>query len=106
MPAGCNDETNEGTTRQKMRPKIGVIGAGIMGTAHGKSIHFCRKVGLIDCDFVALAETDAGRRDGYAAKGGVAWTTDDAHALIASPEVNTVYICTPTHNHKELSAGR
>ena len=37
-----------------MRPKIGVIGAGIMGTSHGKSIHFCQKMGVIDCDFVAL----------------------------------------------------
>ena len=86
-----------------MRPKIGVIGAGIMGTSHGKSIHFCQKMGLIDCDFVALAETDAERRESYAAKAGVGWTTDDAKALIASPEINTVYICTPTHNHKELA---
>ena len=60
-----------------MRPKIGVIGAGIMGTAHGKSIHFCQKMGLIDCDFVALAETDAERRESFAAKAGVGWTTDD-----------------------------
>jgi len=86
-----------------MKPEIGVIGAGIMGTAHGKSIHFCQKNGLIDCDFVALAETDAERRESYAAKAGLAWTTDDAHALIASDDVNTVYICTPTHNHKELA---
>src|SRR2546421_430594 len=86
-----------------MRPKIGVIGAGIMGTSHGKSVHFCQKMELIDCDFVALAETDADRRESYAAKAGVSWTTDDARAVIASPEINTVYICTPTHSHKELA---
>ncbi len=86
-----------------MRPKIGVIGAGVMGTAHGKTIHFCLKSGLIDGEFVAIAETDAERRAQYAQVSGVRLATADADELIDSPDVNTVYVCTPTFNHVELA---
>ena len=86
-----------------MRPRIGVIGAGVMGSAHGKTIHFCLKSGLIEGEFVALAETDPDRRARYAAASGVPFVTADAAELIDSPDVNTVYICTPTFNHVELA---
>jgi predicted dehydrogenase len=86
-----------------MRPRIGVIGAGVMGTAHGKTIHFCLKSGLIDGEFVALAESDPERRARYAKASGVRFATADADELIDSPDVNTVYVCTPTFNHVELA---
>jgi len=86
-----------------MRPRIGVVGAGVMGTAHGKAIHFCLKSGLIDGEFVAVAETDPDRRARYAAASGTRLAFEDARELIASPDVNTVYICTPTFNHRELA---
>jgi predicted dehydrogenase len=54
-----------------MRPRIGIIGGGVMGTTHGKCIHFC--------------------------------LTADAEELIRSPEINTLYVCTPTFNHVELA---
>lgn len=86
-----------------MRPRIGVIGAGIMGTAHGKSIHFCLKNGLIEGEFVGIAESDPERRESYARLAGLRFATDDPHAIIAHPDINTVYICTPTANHRELA---
>lgn len=86
-----------------MRPKIGVIGAGVMGSAHGKTIHFCLKSGLIDGEFVGVAETDDERRAQYAQVSGARMATADAHELIDSPEINTVYICTPTFTHVELA---
>jgi len=86
-----------------MRPKIGIIGAGVMGTTHGKAVHFLLKSGLIEGDLVAIAESDAERRARFAAASSAPLTFDDAGALIASPEVNTVYICTPTFNHLELA---
>ena len=52
-----------------MRPKIGVIGAGVMGAAHGKTIHFCLKSGLIDGEFVAHRRD--GRRAPCAVRAGV-----------------------------------
>jgi predicted dehydrogenase len=86
-----------------MRPRIGVIGAGVMGTTHGKTIHFLLKHGIIDGEFVGVAEEDATRRASYAAAAGVVFATADANELIASPDVNTVFICTPTFNHLALA---
>ncbi|HEY7801522.1 MAG TPA: Gfo/Idh/MocA family oxidoreductase [Dehalococcoidia bacterium] len=86
-----------------MRPRIGVIGAGVMGTTHGKSIHFCLKNGLIDGEFIGLAESDAERRESYAAAAGVPFVTDNPQAIIAHPDINTIYICTPTVYHRELA---
>ncbi len=86
-----------------MRPRIGVIGAGVMGTAHGKSVRFCLKDGLIDGEFVGLAEPDAERRQSYARAASVPFVTDDPHALIAHPDINTVYVCTPTVYHRQLA---
>ena len=55
-----------------MRPRIGIIGAGVMGTTHGKAIHFCFKSGLIDGEFVGIADEDDGAarrvRGGIAAR--------------------------------------
>jgi predicted dehydrogenase len=86
-----------------MRPRLGVIGAGVMGTAHGKSIHYCIKNGLVDAEFVGLAEPDAERRESYARAAGVRFVTGDPHELIDHPDINTVYICTPTVYHRELA---
>ncbi len=87
----------------KMRPRIGVIGAGVMGTAHGKAIHYCLKNGLIDGEFVGVAESDAERCESYAKAAGLSFTTDDPRELIASPDINTVYVCTPTVSHRALA---
>ena len=86
-----------------MRPRIGIIGAGVMGTTHGKSVHFCLKSGLIDGDLVGIAEEDATRRDAFARVSGVSLVTSNADELIESPEINTVYICTPTFTHVDLA---
>jgi predicted dehydrogenase len=85
-----------------VKPRIGIIGGGNIGTAHGKAVHFLIKQGIIDAEFVALAENDDQRRFSFANASGVAWSTADADELIASPEVNTVYVCTPTVSHRSL----
>ena len=86
-----------------MRPRIGVIGAGVIGTFHGKAIHHCLKSGLIDGDFVAICDPDPERRESYSRVAGLALATADPEELIASPDVNTVYVCTPTAFHKDLA---
>ncbi len=86
-----------------MRPRIGIIGAGVMGTAHGKAIHFLLKAGLIEGELVGIAEEDPERRSVFAQASGVSLVTASAEELIASPEINTVYICTPTFNHLPLA---
>lgn len=86
-----------------MRPRIGIIGGGVMGTTHGKAIHFCLKSGLIDGDLVGIAEEDDERRARFAAASGATLVTASAAELIASPEINTVYVCTPTFSHLALA---
>ncbi len=86
-----------------MRPRIGVIGAGVIGTFHGKAIHTCIKLGLVDADFVAVCDVDRERAESYARVAGAEFVTTDPRELIASPDVNTVYVCTPTASHKELT---
>lgn len=86
-----------------MRPRIGVIGAGVMGAAHGKTTHFLLKSGLIDGELVGIADVDDERRAQYAKVSGARIATADAHELIDSPEINTVYICTPTFTHVDLA---
>lgn len=85
-----------------MRPKIGIIGGGNIGTAHGKAIHRLLKQGIVDGELVALAETDAGRRESFAGAAGMAWATADPDELIGSPDINTIYVCTPTVSHRAL----
>ncbi len=86
-----------------MRPRVGIIGGGVMGTTHGKSVHFCLKSGLIDGDLVGIAEEDPARRDAFARASNATLVTASAEELIDSPEINTVYICTPTFNHRALA---
>jgi predicted dehydrogenase len=86
-----------------MRPRIGIIGAGVMGTTHSKAIHFCLKSGLIDGDFVGVADEDDGRRTAAAQASRATLVTASADELIESPEINTIFICTPTFNHVELA---
>lgn len=86
-----------------MRPRIGIIGGGVMGTTHGKTVHFCLKSGIIDGELVGIAEADPARLEAFARVSGATLATTDADELIESPEINTVYICTPTFNHLELA---
>jgi hypothetical protein len=72
-----------------MRPRIGIIGAGVMGTTHSKAIHFCLKSGLIDGDFVGVADEDEGRRTVAAQASRATLVTASADELIDSPEINT-----------------
>ena len=51
----------------------------------------------------AIAEEDPDRRATFAAASGATLVTAAADELIASPDINTVYICTPTFNHLDLA---
>jgi predicted dehydrogenase len=86
-----------------MRPRIGVIGAGVIGTFHGKAIHTCLKLGLVDGEFIGVCDADRDRAESYARSAGLDFVTTDPDELIASPDINTVYVCTPTVSHKELT---
>jgi predicted dehydrogenase len=86
-----------------MRPHVGIIGGGVMGTVHGKSVHYCFKSGLIDGELVGIADEDPARLESFAAASHARLATTSADELIASPDINTVYVCTPTFNHLEVT---
>ncbi len=86
-----------------MRPRIGIIGGGNMGTTHSKVAHFLIKQGLIDGELVGICEADPERRESFAASARTPFVTADPDALIACDDINTVYICTPTFNHRMLA---
>lgn len=86
-----------------MRPVIGIIGGGRMGTTHGKAAHFLIKQGLIDGELAGICEADAERRESFGRASGARIVTANPQELIGAPEINTVYICTPTFNHRALA---
>jgi predicted dehydrogenase len=86
-----------------MRPRIGFIGAGRMASTHSKAAHFLIKQGLIDGEIVAVCDTDADRLASFGAAAGARLLTANPDDVIASPDVNTIYISTPTFNHRALA---
>jgi predicted dehydrogenase len=86
-----------------MRPRIGIIGAGRMGTTHSKSAHYLIKSGLIDGQLVGVCDADDERRASFARQAGMTLAVATPEELIASNDVNTIYICTPTYNHRALA---
>ena len=85
-----------------MQPRVGLIGCGLIGTFHSRSIHGVIKRGLVDARYVAVCDRIEERAQEFARLAGATLCTTDPDALIASPEVNTVYVCTPTAEHKAL----
>jgi predicted dehydrogenase len=85
-----------------MKPCIGVIGAGFIGRFHARGIHGLIRLGLVDAAYVAVCDRVLERAQEFARIAGVPLVTEDPKELIASPDVNTVYVCTPTAEHKAL----
>ncbi len=85
-----------------MRPHVGIIGAGLIGRFHARGIHGLTKLGLVDATYVAVCDRELERAESFARIAALDLATADPEELIASPSVNTVYICTPTAEHKQL----
>ena len=85
-----------------MRPRIGIIGAGFIGRHHARAIRDLIRARLVNADYVAVCDRVEERAQEFARIAGLDTWTTDTDELIGSPGVNTVYICTPTDQHKEL----
>ena len=85
-----------------MQPKIGIIGAGFIGRFHARGVHGLTKLGLADARYVGVCDRVEERAEEFARIAGLDFWTADAEELIASDEIDTVYVCTPTAGHKEL----
>ena len=87
------------TTRSKNdRPGIGMIGCGGIANFHAA---FVKPYG----DFVALCDVDREHLAKFNEKhaGGKAWTSPDYSELLARPDVDMVWICTPDHWHTKIA---
>ncbi len=82
--------------------KVGIIGAGFIGGFHARAVRGLIKMGLVDAEYVAVCDRDADRAQTFARLGALRFWTTDPDELITSPEINAVYICTPTGEHRDL----
>lgn len=85
-----------------MKPGVGIIGAGFIGRFHARAVHGLIKRGLVDAGYVAVCDRDEERARAFAQVAGLSLCTTYSGELIGSPDVNTVYVCTPTGSHREL----
>jgi predicted dehydrogenase len=86
---------------------VGLIGCGFIGRYHGRNVRDLARsrtnAGALDIDYHAVCDREIERARGFAELAGCPLVTADAQALIASPAVDAVYICTETAEHVELA---
>ena len=81
---------------------IGLIGCGLIGRFHSIAIRDVIRRSLVDANYAAVCDLDEQRAQSFAEITGAPLVTTDASELIASTNVDVVYICVPTTGHKQL----
>jgi predicted dehydrogenase len=76
--------------------RSGIIGAGFIGEVHARAI---RNAGGT---VAAVAGSSRSTGELAAVQLGADWGAPSAEALIASPSVDVVHVCTPNHTHADL----
>ncbi|MEX0683551.1 MAG: Gfo/Idh/MocA family oxidoreductase [Dehalococcoidia bacterium] len=84
-----------------MTVRVGLIGCGFIGRFHSTAIRAVARRELLDIEYVAVCDQDESRARSFAELTG-AEPTSDAAQIIASPDIDAVYICVPTAYHKDL----
>jgi predicted dehydrogenase len=77
--------------------RAGIIGLGFIGEVHARAV---RSVGGT---LAAVADASPERSVATAERLGAAWAAPSAEALLDSPDVDVVHICTPNHLHAPLA---
>jgi predicted dehydrogenase len=77
--------------------RAGIIGLGFIGEVHARAV---RAVGGT---LAAVADASPERSAATAERLGAAWAAPSAEALLDSPDVDVVHICTPNHLHASLA---
>jgi predicted dehydrogenase len=77
--------------------RSGIIGAGFIGEIHARAV---RAAGG---RLVAVSDASPEGIDAVAARMGADWAAPSAEALIESPDVDVVHICTPNFLHADLA---
>jgi predicted dehydrogenase len=82
--------------------RLGLIGAGLIGGVHSAALAQIRDALGPRLELVAVADPLAEQRAAFAELYGYRRTYADADALLSCPELNAVFICTPTVYHAPL----
>ncbi|MEO6197183.1 MAG: Gfo/Idh/MocA family oxidoreductase [Dehalococcoidia bacterium] len=84
-----------------MTLRVGLIGCGFIGRFHSTSIRSIAARGLLDIQYTVVCDEDEKRAQSFAGVTG-ARATSEPLEVVASPDVDVVYVCVPTAGHKEL----
>lgn len=76
--------------------RSGIIGAGFIGQVHARAV---RSAGGV---LAAVADASGEAPDALAVRMGAEWGASSAEALIGSPDIDVVHVCTPNHTHAGL----
>ena len=85
-----------------MTLNVGLIGCGLRGRFHSRAIRAMIRLGLVDARYVAVCDIDEKRAQEFGDVIEASVVTTDPGEIIASPEIDVVYITVPTAAHKEL----
>jgi len=83
-------------------PGVGIIGAGFIGRFHAAAVSRLVRQGLVKARYVGICDLDEERAQEFARIARLPLCTTSADEIIACPDIDTVYVCTPTRFHKEL----
>lgn len=88
---GAREETSAPATR------AGIIGAGFIGEVHARAVRASGGT------LTAVADASPDGADAAARRLGAAWGAPSVEALVNSPDVDVVHICTPNHLHAAMA---
>ncbi|MHB2017266.1 MAG: Gfo/Idh/MocA family protein [Candidatus Xenobia bacterium] len=83
-------------------PGIAFIGCGFIAQAHAAALRGLIDHGLVQARLVVACDAELSRAQGFEKSYGFARATADVSAAIADPDVQIVYIATPTKDHAAL----
>jgi predicted dehydrogenase len=84
--------------------RVGLIGCGNIGGFHSRNLRNLVRSNALPLQFTAVCDRKQARADEFARLVGAQDAGTDALALVESPRVDAVYICTETSEHPQLLA--
>jgi predicted dehydrogenase len=82
--------------------KIGIIGGGLLGTAHALCLQGIKASGLIELETCAVYDPDTTKAENLVAYMGVTKAASSAREILEDTSINVVFIATPTVYHRDL----
>lgn len=77
--------------------KIGIIGAGRIGKLHVDNLQLMPQVKI-----KAVSDVVIGHLEKWAQDKGISTLTTNYQDLLADPEIDAVFICSPTNTHAQI----